>query len=96
MSFVWIELWSYCYLIFSSADYIFALLRAIIHILNPNAANYSQKPRPIPSLPPVTTAHDLYPYLYLNFLAGKIALMILQSSLDIQMMNTMPPTVAKK
>jgi len=65
-------------------------------MLNPNAANYSQKPRPIPSLPPVTTAHDFYPYLSLKFFAGKMALMILHRSFDIQMMNTMPPTAAKK
>jgi hypothetical protein len=32
-----------------------------MQILKPNDASYSQKAKPIPSLPPVTTAHVLSP-----------------------------------
>jgi hypothetical protein len=36
-----------------------------MQILNPKAANYSQNPKPIPSLPPVTTTHEFLPYRYI-------------------------------
>jgi len=75
---------------------IFFLFLDTMHILNPKAANYSQNPRPMPSLPPVITAHDGCPYLSLKFLLGRIALIKLQSILDIHTMKTMPPITAKK
>lgn len=54
---------SFNYLIFAIADSILLALRAIIQMLNPNAASSSQKPSPIPSEPPVTTAQVFLPYL---------------------------------
>ena len=50
--------------IFANASSIFVLFRAIMHILKPKAANSSQNPNPMPSLPPVTTAHVFAPYRY--------------------------------
>lgn len=83
-------------LIFCRAYYILALLLDITQMLKPKEASYWQKPRPIPSEPPVTTAHVFLPYLYGKFLDGRMALMRLQSSFAIQMTKTMPPMAARK
>lgn len=43
-----------------------------MHTFQPRSANTSQKPRPIPSVPPVTTAQFPYflPYFYNELLRG--------------------------
>jgi hypothetical protein len=57
--FVSISRSSFDYLIFLRAFSILSLFLATMQMLKPRDANYSQKPSPIPSLPPVTKAHDL-------------------------------------
>jgi len=96
INFVWIYKSSCRSFIFFKAAYIFPRFLAIMQMLNPKAANYSQKPSPIPSLPPVTTAHEGCPYLSLKFLLGKMALIKLHSILEIQTIKKIPPIIAKK
>ncbi len=68
----------------------------MIHILNPIFANYSANPSPIPSLPPVMTAQDFYPYLYLKSFEGRMNLTRVHKIFPKATTKKRPPITAKK
>lgn len=57
------EMLARSYSIFFSS---FCLLRDMMQMLNPLQASSSQKPNPIPSVPPVMTAHAPIPYTFVK------------------------------